>query len=80
MKTWYLKFPTSLYKESTEEILKIASDNGFRIIDAKYGSNDEEVPKLTLVSAPDKGEEPTKEDAPKRTRRTKKEMAESKED
>jgi len=46
MKIWYLKHPLSLYVESREEIKKLARDNGFRIIDAKFGSNDEATPKL----------------------------------
>jgi len=46
MKTWYLKHPLTLYVETKEEIKKLARDNGFRIIDAKFGSNDEDTPKL----------------------------------
>ena len=54
MKTWYLKHPISLYKETKEEIRELAKANGLRIIDAKFGSNDEKTPKLTLVNEPKK--------------------------
>jgi glycine cleavage system H lipoate-binding protein len=50
MKIWYLKHPLTLYKESKEEIKKLAKDNGFKIIDSVFGSNDLDVPNLTLVS------------------------------
>lgn len=50
MKIWYLKHPLSLYVESKDQIKKIARDNGFRIIDSAFGSNDLNVPKLTLVN------------------------------
>ena len=52
MKIWYLKHPISLYKESQKEIRELAKENGLRIIDAKFGSNDEKVPELTLVDEP----------------------------
>jgi hypothetical protein len=51
MKIWYLDHPLSLYVESKEEIKEIARKNGFRIIHSRYGSNNEVVPKLTLVDA-----------------------------
>jgi hypothetical protein len=48
MKIWYLDFPLSLYEESREEIKKIAKNEGFRIIDSRFGSNTIDVPKLTF--------------------------------
>lgn len=49
MKIWYLKHPLTLYKESKEDIKKLAKDNGFKIVDSVFGSNDSIVPSLTLV-------------------------------
>jgi len=82
-KIWYLKFPTHQYNE---DVNALAKEAGFKIIDARFAEGKESdvgFPRVTV-----KGESPKKEIIEetnveahkKRTRRTKKEIEESKED